>query len=152
MILICHHVGFLKIFNFSLINPFDPRRPLAKIFFSIFVTVIVIFCHRKLSFKPWELQTFHFLEKNFEDPPHRRFRGYEVAAKISRLLGKSMFWRIFEHQTYFLQISKTSHSFELLYKSNKSNSVFWLSRFLWIWKLHSSVCVTVLILFFGCFE
>ena len=61
-----------EIFMFAF-NPFDPRRPLPKIFFSIFVTVIVIFCHRKLSFKPWEPQTFYFLEKNFENPPQGVF-------------------------------------------------------------------------------
>ena len=31
-------------------------------FFSMFVTVIVVFCHRELSFKPCEIQTSHFLK------------------------------------------------------------------------------------------
>ena len=70
-----------------------PRRPNSKIFFSIFVAVIGIFCPRKLSFKPWEVQTFHFLEKNFEGPPHRRFEGYESVAKKSRVARNGRFFQ-----------------------------------------------------------
>ena len=59
----------------AFLNPFGPKRPLVKNFFSFFFDFLGILFSRKLSFKPWELQTFYFLKKKFEDPPHRRFRG-----------------------------------------------------------------------------
>ena len=79
------------------LNPFDPRRPLAKIFFSFSLDFLKILFFRKLSFKSRKLQTFWFLGKNFEDPFHRRFEGYELAAKKLRSFGKSDFLLNFEN-------------------------------------------------------
>ena len=79
------------------LNPFGPKPPFANFFFSPKNIFLGSLFSRKFSFKPWEVQTFHFLENVFEGPPHRRFEGYEVAAKKSRSFGKSDFLVDFEN-------------------------------------------------------
>ena len=101
-------------------NPFSTRRPLAKNIFSFLFHFLGILFPRKLSFKPWELQTFSCLEKNFERPPHRRFEGYESVAKKSRVARNGRFF-----QKILKKIKKTKSLKLSIISFTSSNDMNW---------------------------